>query len=63
MTEKSKKFLSDILMAIDLIEDFTLGFDFYTYDKDSKTQSAVERKLAIIGGFKSVQKSRIDNLN
>ena len=49
MTEKSKKYLSDILMAIDLIEEFTAGFDFLVYDKDRKTQSAVERQLAIIG--------------
>lgn len=49
MTEKSKKYLSDILMAIVLIEEFTSGFDFLVYDKDRKTQSAVERQLAIIG--------------
>ena len=49
MTEKSIKYLSDILMAIDLIEEFTSGFDFLVYDKDRKTQSAVERQLAIIG--------------
>lgn len=48
--EKSKKYLSDILMAIELIEEFTLGItDFNVYDKDRKTQSAVERQLAIIG--------------
>jgi len=49
MTEKSIKYLSDILMAIHLIEDFTTNFDFTAYDKDRKTQSAVERQLAIIG--------------
>ena len=48
--EKSKKYLSDILMAIELIEEFTIGInDFNLYDKDRKTQSAVERQLAIIG--------------
>ena len=48
--EKSKKYLSDILMAIELIEEFTIGInDFNQYDKDRKTQSAVERQLAIIG--------------
>ena len=47
--EKSRKYLSDILMAIDLIEEFTSGCDFLVYDKDRKTQSAVERQLAIIG--------------
>ncbi|HQX04849.1 MAG TPA: DUF86 domain-containing protein [Flavobacterium sp.] len=50
MMEKSKKYLSDILMAIELIEEFTVGInDFNLYDKDRKTQSAVERQLAIIG--------------
>lgn len=50
MTEKSSKYLSDILMAIELIEDFTDGInDFKVYDNDRKTQSAVERQLAIIG--------------
>lgn len=47
MTEKSKKYLSDILMAITLIEEFTAGInDFNIYDNDRKTQSAVERQLA-----------------
>ena len=37
-------------MAIELIEEFTLGInEFNIYDKDRKTQSAVERQLAIIG--------------
>jgi len=49
MTEKSEKFLSDILISIELIEKFISGFDFNSYDIDRKTQSAVERQLAIIG--------------
>lgn len=50
MTEKSKKYLSDVLMAINLIREFTVGItDFTVYDKDRKTQSAVERQLVIIG--------------
>ena len=50
MTDKGKKYLSDILMAIELIEEFTTGVkDFNVYDSDKKTQSAVERQLAIIG--------------
>lgn len=50
MMEQSKKYLSDILMAIDLIEKFTVDVsDFNAYDNDLKTQSAVERQLAIIG--------------
>ena len=50
MKEKSLKYLSDILIAIDLIEDFTDGsLEFYEYETDFKTQSAVERQLGIIG--------------
>ena len=48
--EKSTKYLSDILMAIELIEEFIVDDkDFTLYDQDRKTQSAVESKLAIIG--------------
>ena len=37
-------------MAIDLIEDFIADTpDFVTYQEDLKTQSAIERQLAIIG--------------
>ena len=50
MTEKSTKYLSDILMAIELIEEFIVDDkDFTLYKKNKKTQSAVERQLAIIG--------------
>jgi uncharacterized protein with HEPN domain len=50
MMEKSKKFLSDIVSAIELIEIFSLDApDFNAYQKDPKTQSAIERQLAIIG--------------
>jgi len=50
MTEKGLKYLADILHAIDLIEEFTVSLSSYSdYDKDIKTQSAVERQLGIIG--------------
>jgi uncharacterized protein with HEPN domain len=50
MTEMNLKYLTDILMAIELIEDFTKEIsDFSIYDLDRKTQSAVERQLVIIG--------------
>ncbi len=50
MTEKAKKYLSDILHAIDLIEAFTEDApSFEDYVSDLKTQSAVERQLGIIG--------------
>ena len=50
MTERVKKYLSDIVVAIELIEEFTdSSSNFYEYQGDLKTQSAVERQLAIIG--------------
>ena len=50
MTEKVKKYLSDVLMAIELIEQFVETTpDFGTYSDDLKTQSAVERQLGVVG--------------
>lgn len=50
MTEKGKKYLSDILHAIELIEQFTESVaDYQAFLLDLKTQSAVERQLGIIG--------------
>jgi uncharacterized protein with HEPN domain len=50
MTERGRKYLSDIQIAIELIESFIKDIDsFETYLKDLKTQSAVERQLGIIG--------------
>jgi uncharacterized protein with HEPN domain len=50
MTDQGKKYLSDILRAIELIETFTSDItDYDHYTKDLKTQSAVERQLGIIG--------------
>ena len=50
MMERIKKYLSDILISIDLIENFSQAtINFADYQNDIKTQSAVERQLAIIG--------------
>lgn len=50
MTEQGKKYLSDIISAIDNIYSFTQGVSsFDEYQGDLKTQSAVERQLGIIG--------------
>jgi len=50
MMERIKKYLSDILISIELIEDFSQNtLNFADYQSDMKTQSAVERQLAIIG--------------
>jgi uncharacterized protein with HEPN domain len=48
--DKASKYLFDIQTAISLIESFTSDIDsFEIYKNDLKTQSAVERQLAIIG--------------
>jgi uncharacterized protein with HEPN domain len=45
-----EKFLMDISLSINLIEEFISDIDtFGDYEEDIKTQSAVERHLAIIG--------------
>ncbi len=50
MTERGKKYLSDIQIAIELIESFIKDIQsFESYEEDLKTQSAVERQLGIIG--------------
>ncbi len=50
MELQSKKYLDDVLNAIELIEEFLLEINsFAEYSKDLKTQSAVERQLGIIG--------------
>ena len=50
MTEKGLKYIADIIHAIELIEEFTISIPLYSdYEKDQKTQSAVERQLGIIG--------------
>ena len=48
--DKQSKYLFDIQSAISLIESFTQDIVSYEqYVNDMKTQSAVERQLAIIG--------------
>jgi uncharacterized protein with HEPN domain len=50
MTDQGRKYLSDILQAIELIESFIAdAITFDDYLADLKTQSAVERQLGIIG--------------
>ena len=50
MTDKAKKYLSDIQQAINLIEEFMIDTEnFFDYQANSKTKSAVERQLGIIG--------------
>ena len=62
MNERAKKYLSDIISAIDLINDFMTEIDdFNKYDTDLKTQSAIERQLGIIGeAANKLQKEYLD---
>ena len=62
MTDKAKKYLSDIQYAISLIEIFMQNTENYSdFEMDLKTQSAVERKLGIIG--EAVNKFRHEEIN
>lgn len=50
MRDRENKLLTDILLAIDLIESFMKDSEsFELYCADAKTKSAVERQLGIIG--------------
>lgn len=50
MKLQSKKYLDDILYAIESIEEFMIEItSFLQYSNDKKTRSAVERQLGIIG--------------
>ena len=65
MTEKERKYLSDITNSIDLIESFTNDIkSFGEYSKDFKTKGEVERHLGIIGEAvnKFLKESETDNL-
>jgi uncharacterized protein with HEPN domain len=61
--DKAGKYLFDIQYAISLIEIFTKDTDtFGSYQNDIKTQSAVERQLAIIGEVVSKLKQTDSNI-
>ena len=50
MTDKEKKYLSDILSSIVYIQSFTQDIEtFDQYSKNQLVKAAVERHLAIIG--------------
>ncbi|KGO94806.1 HepT-like ribonuclease domain-containing protein [Flavobacterium subsaxonicum] len=50
MTERARKYLFDILFAIEMVENFLESTPtFFLYENDLKTKSAVERQLGIIG--------------
>ena len=43
-----ERHLRDILESIDLINEFIRDMDFSAYQRDKKTQAAVERKMQIL---------------
>ena len=50
MSHDVKKYLFDVINAIELIQLFTSDVeDFFEFKKDLKTKSAVERQLILIG--------------
>lgn len=64
MKKHSVKYLTDVLIAIDLIEEFVEEIQNFTqYCSDYKTQSAVERQLAIIGEAMNQFKKKEPNLS
>ena len=51
MTDKEKKYLSDMLNSISHIQSFTKGVtSFDQYKRNFLVKGAVERHLGIIGG-------------
>lgn len=67
MTDPGRKYLSDIVKAIELIEEFVKTVNMYDdFTADIKTRSAVERQLGIIGEavnnfMKSFPEEHIEN--
>lgn len=49
MKRSDKDHIKDVLDAIEKIEEFVEGMDYYDFSKDVKTQYAVVRALEIIG--------------
>jgi len=62
--DRVSKYLFDIQSSISLIESFLKNIDtFNDYQNDLKTQSAVERQLAIIGEVVNKLKQEDSNYN
>jgi len=49
MTDKTRKYLFDILEAVISIESYISNIDFIKYQKNKMIRRAVERELEIIG--------------
>jgi uncharacterized protein with HEPN domain len=48
MTDKTRKYLFDILESVQSIEDYLKDVDFFQYQKNKMVRRAVERELEII---------------
>jgi uncharacterized protein with HEPN domain len=59
MRREVKKYLLDLRQAIALIQSFTAGKDFSSYESDLLLRAAVERELITIGEA-AVQLARLD---
>ncbi len=66
MTDEIKKYLFDIKQAIEEIESFIKNKTYRDFTKGALIQSAVERKLEIIGEalnrIKKLNKNTLDNI-
>lgn len=49
MTDKTRKYLFDILEAVNSIENYILNVDFIQYQKNKMVRRAVKREFEIIG--------------
>ena len=49
MTDKTRKYLFDILESVESIEKYIENIDFFQYQKNKMVRRAVEREFEIIG--------------
>jgi uncharacterized protein with HEPN domain len=49
MTDKTRKYLFDILESVESIESYIENIDFFQYQKNKMVRRAVEREFEIIG--------------
>ena len=49
MTDRTRKYLFDILESVQSIKEFINDIDFFQYQKNKMVRRAVERELEIIG--------------
>lgn len=57
MPLEAEKYLYDISQAANLIDQFTTGKDFASYEGDAMVRSAVERQFEIVGEARSTDEA------